>query len=387
MNKNTVYFANDGILDERAFKVMGMSAKAEEGSIGQFGTGLKYAIAGILRLGGRIAIKTGNKFFTFGTSKTEMRGKEFELITCNGEELSYTTAHGKRWKDWQYFRELFSNALDEGGIGTTDESKAAEFDTVIIVECDEIFEAWEDRDRYFLPESEKPIFENEKIQIFDRFSDAVFVKGVRCGETSSGFTFNCLGDDVELTEDRSISYQFQWRQLVANAMNEITDSGLLDRLIFDLAPYFTYGSRPNDAILDKVEKILMKSPSAEMAEGLRERFVKIRGGLKRKVLEMNAYQKGKLKRVLDFLAKAGFEVTADIKLVESTGDSLYGQAKDGEIHLMAKAFEHGVHDLAQTVLEEHAHLTTGYSDMTRELQQWLFRQVVCQAELATGEYL
>ena len=51
-----VYFYNNGFLPRDSFALMGASEKSE-GAIGFFGTGLKYAIACILRWNGSIEIK------------------------------------------------------------------------------------------------------------------------------------------------------------------------------------------------------------------------------------------------------------------------------------------------------------------------------------------
>ena len=57
-----IIFENKGLIDVHAISIMGVSVK-EEGSIGYFGTGLKYAIATLLREGQKITIWRGKEPF------------------------------------------------------------------------------------------------------------------------------------------------------------------------------------------------------------------------------------------------------------------------------------------------------------------------------------
>ena len=116
-----ITFSNPGTFDLRSATLIGASAKQCEDSIGLFGTGLKYAIAILLREQQKITIISQGEesspptTYTFTTKEISMRGKSFSIICCNGEELSYTTEYGKKWELWQALRELYANCLDEGG--------------------------------------------------------------------------------------------------------------------------------------------------------------------------------------------------------------------------------------------------------------------------------
>ena len=55
-----VIFENPGVLDERTLFTMGINVKENPDAIGTFGTGLKYALSIILRMGGRIIIQPGD---------------------------------------------------------------------------------------------------------------------------------------------------------------------------------------------------------------------------------------------------------------------------------------------------------------------------------------
>ena len=71
-----VYFKNNGEIDIDAVTTFGVSVK-DEGAIGMFGTGLKYTISVILRLGGKITIYSGEEKYNFTTVNKEIR-KRFQ---------------------------------------------------------------------------------------------------------------------------------------------------------------------------------------------------------------------------------------------------------------------------------------------------------------------
>ena len=102
-----IVFQNNGLIDLRAVRTVGLNAKPKtDNPIGEFGTGLKLAIAVILRHGGEVTLYRGNQPYNFGVKYTKFRGEPCELITMNGEELGFTLNYGKNWKPWQAFREL-----------------------------------------------------------------------------------------------------------------------------------------------------------------------------------------------------------------------------------------------------------------------------------------
>ena len=111
-----IWFANAEPIDLRAVTTMGVHVKPTNDSpIGYFGTGLKYAIATLLRNGHQIDIWANGQRNYFSTHDEEIRGTTFKLIYLNGERLGFTTNLGKNWELWQAYRELESNVRDENG--------------------------------------------------------------------------------------------------------------------------------------------------------------------------------------------------------------------------------------------------------------------------------
>src|SRR5882724_7969094 len=114
----TIIFQNPGLIDLRSVQIMGLNAKETKNSIGQFGTGLKYAIAVLLRSGCKVTIFQGLQEFNFATQKEKFRGKDFDFVFMrrgdqHGSEaifsekaLGFTLELGKHWEPWMAIREL-----------------------------------------------------------------------------------------------------------------------------------------------------------------------------------------------------------------------------------------------------------------------------------------
>ena len=114
--KNYILFRNDGEIDPNALKLLGASTKRNDSSkIGFFGSGLKYALAYLLRKGIETRIFSGNKEIKLSTKRSRFRDQSFDVICVNGSETSLTTSMGVDWKGWFAVREIYCNALDEGG--------------------------------------------------------------------------------------------------------------------------------------------------------------------------------------------------------------------------------------------------------------------------------
>jgi hypothetical protein len=110
-----VIFENDGEIDAAAIRTFGVSVKQGDNPIGFFGTGLKYALAILLRTGHSVAIQSGLEKHRFALKDVTIRGETFQVVTMNRRELGFTTQVGKTWELWMAYRELYCNCKDEGG--------------------------------------------------------------------------------------------------------------------------------------------------------------------------------------------------------------------------------------------------------------------------------
>src|SRR6478672_7382653 len=115
----SILIENNGEVDVLAFTLMGASSKREqEGKIGFFGSGNKYAIANLLRRGIAFKIFSGESEIAVTTENQTYREKEFKRIQFEKDgqvfPTSITTDMGPKWETWFIIRELYCNALDEG---------------------------------------------------------------------------------------------------------------------------------------------------------------------------------------------------------------------------------------------------------------------------------
>lgn len=271
-----VVFSTPGIIPIRAFTSFGISAKPETKSpIGYFGTGLKYAVAILLRSGCKITMYRGKHKYVFEPKAMEFRDKQFTTIMLQrhslmlprifATELPFTTELGKNWELWQAFRELYSNTLDENGSAVTMSNEAnyltgfqSEW-THIIVEGDKFLDEYHDRAKTFLPEAlrERPA-DGTSVQRFDGVSKHIYYRGMRVHDLKepSLFTYNILST-LELTEDRTVKHAFYIDSFVASYWKASTDKELVKRVVtakegvyerkldFD----YSYGT-PNEVFLD-----------------------------------------------------------------------------------------------------------------------------------------
>lgn len=106
-----IIFENLGEIDFRSISHFGINVKPGKSPIGFFGTGLKYAIAVLMRTGQKVTIYSGLSKCTIGTEESEFRGKNFNFIKATVDDnpsydIGFTTELGKMWPLWAAYREL-----------------------------------------------------------------------------------------------------------------------------------------------------------------------------------------------------------------------------------------------------------------------------------------
>lgn len=225
-----VIFNTPGLIDLRAFTVMGISAKPNSvNPIGYFGTGLKISLATLVRMGAEPIVWIGLDKYTFQKKPINFRGQDFEalrmkinkfrLLRSSYTELPYTTSYGRNWEPWMAFREMESNTRDENGetVYYADvkgqDIQGIEGRTCIVIEHEAFTQAYHDRDSIFLPEAER---EGSGVQVIERPSDHLYWRGLKVYKLMkpSLFTYNFL-DHLDLTEDRTLSNPYWARAVLA----------------------------------------------------------------------------------------------------------------------------------------------------------------------------
>jgi hypothetical protein len=231
-----------GLLDIRSLTTFGISVKPNAKSpIGYFGTGLKYAIAVLLRHGQGISVWIGEQPYEFHTVKSEFRGRDFlsvRMMRQRGvtrrwftEELPYTTELGRNWELWMALRELHANTLDEGGHTRAADSAVASGvagATRIFVSGEAYAHEFAHLDRIFLP-GERAHNTNEILPGESRYA---YYRGMRVGELQrrSLMTY-CVNSELSLTEDRTLSATYLWDWYVRRALMGCEDERVLRRVL------------------------------------------------------------------------------------------------------------------------------------------------------------
>lgn len=388
-----IVFQNTGLIDMGAVTTMGVSVKAD-GAIGYFGTGLKFAIATILRNRSRITIYRGREEFVFDVAPMTVRGEEFDQITMNGEPLGFTTQLGPDWETWMAFRELASNCRDEGGAYFMGHADLAENLTTIVVRGDPMLAVWPDRRKIML--ESQPIALAGDVEVRDGESVHVYYRGVRIFDAPRplAFTYNILSP-IDLTEDRTAKYWYQVEYAMERCIGALEDRALIRRM---LTCGESYGEHYMDTPRFGMPQEAYREVARELALGAANEHSanpKAVAYARKAALEdmregdgatLTPTQVKMLTRARTMLEGGGFKI-GDFPVIvcDTLGPNIHGMAKDGRIFMSLLPFQKGTREVAATLLEEFAHLKSGDGDCTRGFQNWLFDQLLVQAENVAGE--
>lgn len=240
-----------GLIPIEAFTIAGLSAKPNSTNpIGRFGTGLKYAIAVLVRHGIKVTLFIGQHEYVFykkegifreaNVTFLRMKRRKGILATWTYHDLPFTTQYGRDWELWQAFRELHANTLDEGGTTYLATSVAPngiglepwDEETLFIIEDSRYVDTFLDMDRIFLPDGARERSGPEGIQVLDRPSKHIYYRGMRVMDLSekSLYTYNFL-EDIDLTEDRTAKYPGLIQARIVGMLQESEDPILLEKTV------------------------------------------------------------------------------------------------------------------------------------------------------------
>ena len=222
-------FSNPGEVPLNAFKLLGASTKRNvDGKIGFFGTGLKYSVALMLREGIDFKAFIGLKEVKFGIRNTDFGGIKVGVITVNGEKTSLTTDAGIDWQPWFAIREIYSNALDEGGsMEITDDFQPEEGVTKIYIQMsDKLGDVSRNWQSYFAMKRES--VEDVEIENCGSYrilpkregkpGFTVFRHGIRVGEYHDQSLYDYDFSNIKINESRVVESDWESRQRAAEAL-------------------------------------------------------------------------------------------------------------------------------------------------------------------------
>lgn len=237
-----VTFSTPDELDINALRTFGLHDKPNtDNPIGFFGTGLKYAIAVLLRNGAKIRMYIGDEEYRFKVKKTTFRSKEVTIPTLQKKrkkggwttyQLPFTLELGKTWEIWMALRELESNTRDEQGFSNLwNDCTLSEYGsnggTCIAVEHPEFLDAYQNLGKIFLMQSD-PWLVLPGVEVYREPSKHLYYRGLRVYDMpekqSSKFTYNLTNSQL-LTEDRTLKYLFLAVEQLTYAVMQVDRDG------------------------------------------------------------------------------------------------------------------------------------------------------------------
>lgn len=389
-------FRNPGLIDPRSITTFGVSSKESSAPIGYFGTGLKYAIAVILRTGGSICIYSGPERYEFSVQKTRIRVNDFDVVHMNGQPLGFTTELGKNWEQWQAFRELACNCMDEKGT-FFETQHTIEHDTehtTVVVRGAEFAKAWAAQDSVLL--NSTPLWANDKVEFHPSPSALVYYRGVRVGKLSrpSLYTYN-MTRNMSLTEDRTFALPWIVDNEVIDAIRkdvkneqiiEAAVTALPDKTLEGNFGYYGECSDEFKTVVTRLSRMfhprLNRSAEALVRDADLSVFIKDESS------SLDSVNRQRLKQATAFCKRIGFPVDAYPLIVSSNlGGGILGRADNGKIYISTTAFNMGTKQVAGTLIEEYLHLAKGLIDCERSMQNYLIDTICSLGERLTKKPL
>lgn len=398
-----IVFTNPGEIDIRSISTFGVSVKEGSNPIGFFGTGLKYAIAVLLRTGHRVTVMSGETVVNFAIAPQEVRGQSFDFVTMaigDGEPVAigFTTELGKQWELWMAYREIACNCKDEGGTSSYEsymvDPKAGH--TQIIVQGDEFEGVFANSHRFIL--EDEVLFKSGSLEVRNRPSNHFFYRGVRVSElrAKSLYTYNELSK-IELTEDRTVKSSWEMIHRIVAGVLASTDKQFLrnvvtaaDNTFEGSLDFHGWGRQPSDEFIEVVGDCMADRMLKVNATALKVWKDATKSEFSPREIVITSVQQQSMDRALNFCGRIGFQIrdAYPIRVVESLGEGVLGLAENETIFIAERVFQiGGTKQLASTLIEEYLHLRHGWRDLTRELQNFLFEKLVSVGEELVGEPL
>lgn len=377
----SISFVNDGELDLRLLSTFGASIKETNSPIGYFGTGLKYAVAVFMRLGGKVEIFIGSTQYALSCRPEEVRGRTIERIYLNEDPLPFTVELGKNWEAWQAFRELYCNALDEGGNVVLGARSGREHTTTIVVTSEAAVEAYEQRDQIVI--TREPLFSTEAVDVYEGGSAYVYYRGIRAGQlkTPSLYTYN-IRRKMDLTEDRTLSdiHLAEWciKHAIVQSMNTDFARRIInadDKGTFECVLDYTF-TEPSETFL-RVLREEAKLPVSKNESLLR--LLSRQSGVAYRPTEVKPTKTEKriLEKALRIAERLPLGLRRqEVMIATDLPIEVMGCVYNNEVFISKRAFIEGEDKVIGTVIEELLHKQLHVRDESRAMQNLLLDTMV-----------
>jgi hypothetical protein len=400
---------NNGELDIRLVALMGGTTKANDKfKIGQFGTGLKYTLAFLFRHNLAFKIYCGEQEVDIYTETETIKNEPFEIICINGQRTSITTKMGEDWKPWMIIRELWCNALDEGGAMKEEVTRTiggagtTTFYIQIDSQIQSVLDQWP---KYFIHDQE-PIFQDAQHAIYPAGDKlCIYKQGVLIyehPELKSLFSYDvkyaainelrefrgsvshavvsCIADANEATaryflenvtdkhfEGDSMDYNWfvsfspSWRSVIGSA--KLIHQKALDEIK-------ARGNTPDEAALIVLPECVYKALTKQF-DGIGALHVASQVG--EFYEDYNEKLEGKIKQALVILESCEYAIHPELEFVYGWFEDKTVMARvsleDKKVYICHALLQKPLFYVISTLIEENEHFNTGMQDKTREFQQ------------------
>jgi hypothetical protein len=399
---------NDGLIDIRLVALMGGTTKSKDNfKIGQFGTGLKYTLAFLFRNNLDFKIFSGADQINITTEVESIKDENFEIICINGNRTSITTKMGEDWEAWMIVREIWCNALDEGGALkdiVTEASGDADKTTFFIQVDSQIQNVLDNWSKYFIHGVE-PMCESGSFRIYpggERLR--IYKNGVLIEEHENQpglFSYDIL--DAKINELREFKGHRTWEMVKALAgANEKVAAYYFENISekfyeaeMDYHWYCTFGDAWKNVLgnaklihkeaLQNIEargitidaaKLILVPKSAYAA--LTKQFEGI-GALVVASKACEFYEsfdektEDKIKQGLTILEHCEYVMHPELEFIYGFFEDKNVQARvntsSRKVYISNTLLQKSLFEIVSTLIEENEHFNTGLTDETRAFQQ------------------
>ncbi len=409
---------NNGIIEPEALHLVGASTKRNDSTkIGQFGSGNKYALAYLLRNGYEVKVFGGTKEITIETKKQEWRGSDWNVVYINGEKTSITTEMGKDWKFWQAIREIYCNAMDEGGytMDFVQEIKPIENETHFYIDTKkDVAEFVSNFDNYFAT-NKKVLFECSLGRILEKTGTNanIYRKGVKCFMSNKTSVFDYDFNDIDIDENRLVKYFWEveekiWgllyactkKDVILNVLHNSSNHDYMEGCLSDvstlnasivsdefreclksinLAPHGYAGLLKADEVHNHVivpTKVFKSVRALIGDENVGDKFKVNRKGAMYRDIEITPLYEATINKAKEFLNECDLEIPYTISVAMFDEKELMGCVMNGGILLSDVCLEKGVNEVVNTIIEEYIHLKYNVLDETRAFQTAMITEFI-----------
>ena len=337
--------------------------------------------------------------YNFYTEPSTFRDKEYTSIYCTwdsafvhraGLELPFTTHLGTNWKLWQVYRELYTNAKDEGGgvclAECTDNTHHGDICVYVYGDGIEKFiDIYMKHNKFFL--NAATLCESPKLRCVEKRQDSdnvIYYKTMYTGtqlDKPTLFTYDYTTTQ-ELTEDRTLTDTWYIRGHISHVWTHRMPYDMLIDYLPQAAKqdYYEYNldsdSYPASDDFNRACAYLNEFHKP-MPMWARELYTKSLPFDKQIIsYKPTRHQRVQLDKAITVLKHHRCMIDRDrLVLCVSLPNDMLGYYLDAVIYISRECFDLGFEKLLGTIYEEYVHEYHACNDYTRKMQNVLIDKV------------